>query len=166
MSVKSKMDAVYALRLARLLGMDFQLWEAFKLGIIDEKGNVIKRPKTPIEKSNYTKFHSMVRSLKQTLQKYTGSIGTSALSAKMGWNALIKEYGIPDVNDMDLSLITESNELTKVVEMIAGDAGGDANNIASGVTSGDVTTMPSTLNKSKFGLGKRKTQKNIEINTK
>lgn len=149
MSVKTKMDALYSLRLARLLGMDFELWEAYKLGIIDAKGNVIKRPVTPIEKANYTKFHSMVRSLKKTLQKYVGSVGTVSLSAKMGWNALIKEYGEPDFSNMDLTVISESKELMLIAEMVAGDAGGDAGKIASGETSGDITTMPSELKKRK-----------------
>lgn len=149
MGVKSTMDAAYALRLARLLGMNFELWEAFKLGIIDAKGNVLRRPKTPIEKSNYTKFHSMVRSLKQTLQKYIGNMGATALSTKMGWNAIIKEYGTPNLMDMDLELLSESKELSLIVEMVIGDSGGDANKIASGETSGDVTLIPDNLKKPK-----------------
>lgn len=138
MSVKGTMDTVYALRLARLLGMSFHKWEAHKLGIIDDQGNVLKRPSTPIEKSNYTKFHSMVRSLKQTIQKYTGSAGSMSMSAKMGWNAIIREYGEPKLDEMDLSMISESKALSTIVEMIAGDSGGDEIKISTGEKSGDV----------------------------
>lgn len=141
MSVKRTMDAVYALRLARLLSMGFHDWEAHKLGIIDDQGNVLKRPSTTVEKANYTRFHSMVRSLKQTIQKYTGSFGSKSMAAKMGWNAIIREYGEPELDQMDLSLISESTALSTVVEMIAGDSGGDSVKIASGETSGDVTNI-------------------------
>ncbi|ADM79983.1 hypothetical protein phiAS5_ORF0140 [Aeromonas phage phiAS5] len=150
MSAKTVMDAVYAYRLATLLGKSFRKWEAFKLGIIDDQGNVIRRPETPKEKSHYTKFHSMVRSLKQTIQKFSGGFGTSALAVKMGWNAIISEYGEPDMSRMPLTECEESSDLHTLIEMISGDSGGDATAIATGEKSGSVTSKgPSNMGKKK-----------------
>lgn len=148
MSAKTVMDAVYAYRLATLLGKSFAKWEAHKLGIIDDQGNVLRRPETPKEKSHYTKFHSMVRSLKQTIQKFSGGFGTTALAVKMGWNAIIKEYGEPDLSRMPLVECECDSDLHKLIEMVGGDCGGDANAIASGSKSGSITDKgPSSLKK-------------------
>ena len=141
MCAKTIMDVVYAYRLATLLGKSFSKWEAHKLGIIDDQGNVLRRPETPREKSHYTKFHSMVRSLKQTIQRFSGGFGTTALAVKMGWNAVIKEYGEPDLSRMPLVECEEDSDLHKLIEMVSGDCGGDATKIATGEKSGSVTDM-------------------------
>ncbi|ADQ52730.1 gp61.1 conserved hypothetical protein [Aeromonas phage PX29] len=149
------MDAVYAYRLATLLGKSFAKWEAHKLGIIDDQGNVLRKPETPKEKSHYTKFHSMVRSLKQTIQRFSGGFGTSALALKMGWNAIIKEYGEPDLSMMPLTECEENSDLHKLIEMVGGDCGGDATAIATGAKSGSVTDKgPDNMGKKKVAKSK------------
>ena len=56
--------------------MEWKSWPAYKLGIIDEKGNVIKRKRSGIiERSNYTLFHRLLRKLKQLLEKVPGMKG-------------------------------------------------------------------------------------------
>lgn len=68
---------------------DFKDWEAFKLGIIDEKGNVIKSPETKEEKSNFDTFHVMVKNLKRLLAKLP--MGTTKLASFASALWLIKE---------------------------------------------------------------------------
>ena len=53
-------DLFYAFRFLKLLVTPFEKTKAFKLGIIDDKGKVLKRAKQrtkPEEKAAYTVFH-------------------------------------------------------------------------------------------------------------
>ena len=47
-------DFFYALRFLRLLTMPWIKTDAFKQGIVDDKGVKLKKPETPKEKSSYT----------------------------------------------------------------------------------------------------------------
>jgi len=70
------MDLYFVYKFAKFIAMPWEDWEAFKLGIIDEKGNVIKKSRTTTnEKNNYTLFHRLLRKLKQLLEKVPGMKG-------------------------------------------------------------------------------------------
>ena len=70
------MDLYFVYKFAKMISMDWEDWEAYKLGIIDEKGNVIMRTrKTTEQKNNYTLFHRLLRKLKQLLEKVPGMKG-------------------------------------------------------------------------------------------
>ena len=70
------MDLYFLYKFAKFIAMPWEDWEAFKLGIIDEKGNVIKKNRTSSEeKNNYTLFHRLLRKLKQLLEKVPGMKG-------------------------------------------------------------------------------------------
>jgi hypothetical protein len=65
-------DFAYAIRFLKLLVTPWDKTEAFKLGIVDEKGKTIKKGKdlkTPQEKAAYTIFHRLVFTLKRVIQK-------------------------------------------------------------------------------------------------
>jgi len=65
-------DFAYAIRFLKLLVTPWNKTEAFKLGIVDEKGKTIKKGKdlkTPQEKAAYTIFHRLVFNLKRVIQK-------------------------------------------------------------------------------------------------
>jgi hypothetical protein len=67
------MDMYFVYKFTKFIALPFEEWEAFKLGIIDEKGNVIKKNRTTAdEKNNYTFFHRLVRNLKKLLEKVPG----------------------------------------------------------------------------------------------
>lgn len=67
------MDMYFVYKFAKFISLDWKDWEAYKLGIIDDKGNVIKKNrKTSDEKNNYTFFHRLIRKLKQVLEKVPG----------------------------------------------------------------------------------------------
>ncbi|QAY01217.1 DNA primase-helicase subunit [Aeromonas phage ZPAH1] len=142
MSIKRVMDAVYAARMIDLIRKPFRNWEACKLGLIDDQGNLIKRPDTVREKSAYTSFHSTIRTLKQGLQKYGGQTAANLFAAKAGYNALTERYGQPE---QSIEALYEA--------MVAGDADGDPTNIASGVKSGDI------VDKGPASLGVKKRRK-------
>lgn len=70
------MDLYFVYKFAKFIAMPWEDWEAYKLGIIDEKGNVIKKSRTSSEeKNNYTLFHRLLRKLKQLLEKVPGMKG-------------------------------------------------------------------------------------------
>ena len=52
MSVLSVADTAYAIRFLRLLTMPFEKTQAYKLGVIDKKGQKIKKPESSKEKSS------------------------------------------------------------------------------------------------------------------
>lgn len=142
-------DSVYAYRFVKLMKQDFSDWKAFSTGVIDAKGNVLKRPQTPEEKESYTPFHASIRSMKRLMSTVPGLTGiTSLMSA---WSAVASRYGI---NESDQKQIYEALPLFE--EMVAGDSGGSVQNIASGVTTGDIT------NKGPVALGKKR--KRLKIN--
>lgn len=69
------LDMYFVYKFAKFISMDWTDWEAYKLGIIDEKGNVIKKASErtlSTEKHNYTFFHRLLRKLKQLMEKLPG----------------------------------------------------------------------------------------------
>lgn len=161
MGAKSFMDAIYAYRVVMLMGKPFSSWTACKLGILDTNGNVLRKPETPREKSNYTKFHSIIRTIKQTVSQNTANVGPLYLAIKSAWKALREDYNV-ELSDVKTHMLSESVEgsdldrFIRFVEMVGGDCGGNANAIASGNNSGDVVGKgPSTM---KVNTKKKKEQ--------
>jgi len=67
------LDMYFVYKFAKYISMDWKDWEAYKLGIIDDQGNVIKKNRTMSnEKANYTFFHRLLRKLKQLMEKLPG----------------------------------------------------------------------------------------------
>jgi hypothetical protein len=85
-------DNLIAFRVLRLLTMNFNESAAFKLGIIDDKGNALKPIKdlrTTEEKDAYSMLHRMVFRLKRILAKAPG--GESKLTSFAAAYWLVKE---------------------------------------------------------------------------
>ena len=79
-------DAVIAYRVVKLLATPFNKTSAFKLGIIDERGKVLKKSRDisdPKERNAYTLLIRFVFNLKRILQKVgiRGPLGSSAAAA-------------------------------------------------------------------------------------
>tara|TARA_R110002049_G_scaffold79294_2_gene202007 strand:+ start:2156 stop:2641 length:486 start_codon:yes stop_codon:yes gene_type:complete len=78
-------DLVITYRVIKLLVTPFNKQEAFKQGIIDKDGNVLKKYrtlKTTAEKKSYTILHRFVFNLKRILSKVGlgGKLGTFAVA--------------------------------------------------------------------------------------
>ena len=102
-------DLFVTYRFLRLLTTPFEDTDAFKLGIIDEKGNRIKLPKstkpavelsTSELKNSYTILHKLVFNIKKIFSKVPG------LRTKLGTYAaalfLLKDTFKESVNDPDM----------------------------------------------------------------
>jgi hypothetical protein len=82
-------DLFYSIRFLRLLTTPWKKTNAYKEGIIDENGEVIKKPTTSKEKSVYNTFHKLVYNLKRLLNKVP--FGKSTLASYAAALYLIKE---------------------------------------------------------------------------
>jgi len=85
-------DFLITYRVVKLMVTPFEKQEAFKFGIIDEKGKVLKKYKslrTERERKSYTLLHRFVFNLKRILQKVGlgGKLGSFAVALAL----LIKE---------------------------------------------------------------------------
>ncbi|QPB12322.1 hypothetical protein [Providencia phage PSTCR6] len=128
--IKKATDTAYAVRFINLMQKEFSQWTAFKFGIIDDKGNLIKRPKTPEEKNAYTPFHASIRAMKQLMNTVPGGSKLAAMAAS--WSTVSSRFGLTEADNQEFERLVE--------EMTAGDSGGDTENIASGKTTGSVTS--------------------------
>jgi len=66
----SAFSKLQAFRFATILSKPFEEWDAFKFGLIDEKGNFIKKPKTKEEKKSLDAFTNLIRKIKKLLIRY------------------------------------------------------------------------------------------------
>lgn len=92
-------DLVYTFRFLKLLVTKFEDTDAYKLGIIDEKGKRIKSKKveSSAEKAAYTTFHKLVFNVKKLMAKAPG--GSSKIASYAAALFLIKEHlGIEEKN--------------------------------------------------------------------
>lgn len=88
-------DTVYAFRFLRLLTTPWVKTGAYKMGIIDANGNVIRKPETSEEKSKYNIFHKLVFNVKRLLNKIP--FGKTTIASYLAALYLIKEkYGVSD----------------------------------------------------------------------
>ena len=88
-------DALVAYRVLKLLVTPFNRTEAFKLGIIDDKGKVLKKSRDihdPKERNAYTLLIRFVFNLKKMLQK-VGIRGPLGSSFAVAIAFLKEEYG-------------------------------------------------------------------------
>ena len=94
-------DAFITFRFLKLLLTPFNKTEAFKFGIIDERGKVLRKYKTlaKIEERNaYTILHRLVFNIKKLLEKLPG--GKSRLASYAAALFLIKEH-VREYQDSD-----------------------------------------------------------------
>lgn len=115
-------DSVIALRILRLLTQPFNETDAYKLGIIDDKGKELKRMaqlNTVKERDAYTILHRMVFRLKKIIEKVP--IENKKLSSYAAALALVKEQVSLNKEPIDLEslyidkLNTNLEEETRLV---------------------------------------------------
>lgn len=122
-------DTAAAARLVYQLVQPFTKTEAFKLGIIDAKGNKLKRPATHKELQAYTKMHVVVFNLKKLIANIPGGSSKLASYAAAAW--LLKEHA----DELDIDNTTEyfAEALELFGEEAAANAAGGGNVAGIGV---------------------------------
>ena len=98
-------DAFITFRFLKLLVTPFNKTEAFKLGIINDRGKVLRRYKTLErieERQAYTILHRLVFNIKKLIEKIPG--GKSRLASYAAALFLIKEH-VDQMHDSDGELL-------------------------------------------------------------
>lgn len=106
MNISTPILAYMAYKTVRLLKMDWKNWEAYKLGLIDDKGNKIKEPLTSEENAALNPMYNLLRKVKKVLQKYLG--GSVLLAGLIG--AWILKEGVENANEIREELEQELTE--------------------------------------------------------
>lgn len=141
--IKRTVDATYAFRFVKLLRKPFEEWDAYQKGIIDASGYTVKKSLSGEDKGHWTKFHRLVAQIKRMIAKGPSSAQNMA-TLWLAYKTIREEY--------DLSECIERVEMEYPLlkEMVSGDAGGNADNIAAGTNSGAVVYPgPKTIKKKK-----------------
>ena len=89
MSISRAADTVYAFRFLRLLTTPWEKTGAYKRGILDKNGKVIKKPETSAEKDVYNYFHRLVFNIKRLLNRIP--LGKSTVASYLAALFLLKE---------------------------------------------------------------------------
>ena len=114
-------DLIITYRVVKLLATPFERQEAFKYGIIDKDGKVLRKfrtLKTTAEKKAYTMLHRFVFNLKRILQKagLGGRLGTFAVALGL----LIREDKnyLPYKNLIESAVITYLKETNQYEQLL------------------------------------------------
>jgi len=135
----------------RRLATPFKDWEAYKLGIIDENGKILKKRKdllTVKERQAFGVFDLMILNLKKLLAKVPG--GSSRLASYAAALYLIREWN----HFSDSSLLTEDTTDKEIIESV--------NQLYNGYS--DYITLVETVNK-KMHINELFEQKILETPT-
>ena len=81
-------DYVYTFQLVKRLGLPVIKWPAFKIGLIDENGVLLRKPTSEDRNTSWGYFDRMVWNIKKIITKFTGH---SQLSAALVSLYLLKE---------------------------------------------------------------------------
>ena len=119
----SVVDTVVAYKFIRLLSTPWKNTDAFKLGIIDEKGNRIKLPKstkpavelsTSELKNAYTILHKLVFNIKKIFNKVPGlrtKVGTYAAALFLLKDTFKESVDDPDVFEKEFVKFLKENDI-------------------------------------------------------
>lgn len=114
-------DTIVIFRILRKLTTPWEKTDAFKTGLIDNKGNILvkKKDRTPEQKKAFTLLDRMVFNLKRLLQKVPG--GGSQIASYMAALALIKEHVEQEYNKETSQVLVEKLEEYKLIPPIKHD---------------------------------------------
>jgi hypothetical protein len=108
--LKRAIDTAFTIRFLRLLTMDWKKMKAYELGLINDEGVKLKKPKTSEEKAAYTFFHRLVFNIKRMLNLVPGA-GARKLASYASALYLLKAHTnhsekeiveFLDIDDLDI----------------------------------------------------------------
>jgi len=119
----SAIDLFVSYRFLKLLTTEFKKTDAYKLGIIDEKGNRIRKPKsdrpaveldTTQQKNAYTILHKLVFNIKKLFMKVPGlrsKVGTYAAALFLLKDTFKESVADPDMFEKELVKYLKENNI-------------------------------------------------------
>lgn len=113
------LKSLAAYQTIKLLSTPFKKWTAYKLGLIDEKGNTLREPETKEEKDSLNLFDRVIKNIKKLIMKApmgAFTIGSLAVALKL----LKEETGhsiefdiLKHLSDSDITLNLNENDNSK-----------------------------------------------------
>lgn len=144
------MDMFLTYQFLKRIVVPFEKWDAYKLGIIDKNGKVLKKKstlKTAQEKAAWGYFDILTTNLKKLLAKVPG--GNSILGSSVASYLLIKEHR----SDLLLNEVYFETQFMKVYNQLTEEGEVPANNMGSG----EIKTFdPLLITKAKGMLRRKK----------
>jgi hypothetical protein len=114
-------DNLIAIRFIWLLSTPFEKFDAYKLGLIDNRGNKLKNASTPEEKKSTSMLHRLVWNLKKVIALAPG--GNSRIGSLVAAYLLVKESYENDYNETQLDeAITQKFQLYRNIRFIEEEA--------------------------------------------
>lgn len=129
MTKNPMMDMFLTYQFLKRVNTPFEKWDAYKLGIIDKNGKVLKKKstlKTANEKASWGYFDILTANLKKMLAKIPG--GNSALGSSVASYMLVKE----EKSDLLLNEQYFEYQFTKLYLQLTEEGEVPANNVGSG----------------------------------
>ena len=138
-------DTFVTYQFIKRLATPFEKWDAYKYGIIDKDGKLLRKSntlKSPEEKNSWRYFDRLVANLKKLLGTIPG--GKTRIASYAAALLLLKESkSLADLSDDDLGIILE-NLLPNYINMVKtrlneegeGAAAAPANNVGGGKVAG------------------------------
>lgn len=138
------MDMFLTYQFLKRIVVPFEKWDAYKLGIIDKNGKVLKKKstlKTDQEKAAWGYFDILTTNLKKLLSKVPG--GSSVLGSSVASYLLIKE----NKSDLLLNEVYFETQFMKVYNQLVEEGEVPANNVGGGNVKGfDPLLIPKAKN--------------------
>lgn len=97
-------DTIVAYKIIKDLGKKWVDFNAYKLGLIDDKGNKIKSPLNAEEREAYSSYYKVIFNMKRLLQRFVGKNQTVQQITSL---FLLSEKYTPD----QVKMIVESLDL-------------------------------------------------------
>lgn len=136
----------FGFKFLQLINLPFKNWKAYKLGIIDEDGNELRKAETFGEKEYYNYYVKLIIRLKQLLRKQLPDIRRHLVYNKL---FLVREsYNYNDVLDKIDFFFTEMDKINNK----------EINYIIESVFAGDTAIMGTPMN-----VGRRGGPRNPDI---
>lgn len=136
MSIKTAMSTMATYNFIRELTRPWKEMRAYELGIIDDKGTILKKArelKTTEERESYTLFHRLAWNIKRMLEKLPGGSSKFASYAAAAW--LLKEN--QDKIYQEIFTLFDHNEISAARLMLE-EVTGNPTNVTAGVALKDM----------------------------
>lgn len=108
-------DIFVAYKFIKQLSKPWEQWEAYKLGLIDNKGARLKKVKTKEEKRAYPMWKILIRNIKRLLEKLPGGSSKLASFAAALW-MIKEEMEIQDITLLENEFLAYINTNPILIE--------------------------------------------------
>lgn len=141
---------ILAMKVLAMIATPFEDTEAFKLGIINKSGYVVKDPHSVEEQNSYTLLERLTFTLKRLIEKIPGGKGKIGSLAAAYWlvkesdentDLLVLEQRFTELIESDVCFVEEEFEIKRIIE--------DGEVVAANNTAGVEVKNPDAIPKKK-----------------